>query len=156
MLLENFVYPTVTAVPHFIGQDWISKTVYCIFVVWWPVKYSFALNSWKLAKESLLRGPMVIIYYIEIFCIGAGRGNSILLSLLLLVAKTVIPLLRVLLNPKCWKKGKNCKNLNISRMKRGFLLKEKHFFSFERAIILCKNKEKIADTSFNQYHRHTN
>ena len=41
------------------------------------------------AKISLLRASMVVTYYIKLFHMGADRHNSILMSLLLLVAETV-------------------------------------------------------------------
>ena len=45
MLLEIFAYPTV-AVVHFTGQNWISKTMYCIRCV--MVRKIFSSpNSWR-------------------------------------------------------------------------------------------------------------
>ena len=42
------------------------------------------------AKIALLRASMVITYYIKFFRTEADRYNGILMSLLLLVAKTII------------------------------------------------------------------
>ena len=41
-------------------------------------------------KISLLRAFMVVTYYIKLFRTGADRHNGILMSLLLLVAETII------------------------------------------------------------------
>ena len=41
-------------------------------------------------KNALVRVSMVVTYYIKLFRTGADRSNSILMSLLLLVAETTI------------------------------------------------------------------
>ena len=41
-------------------------------------------------KIALLRGSMVVTYYIKLFCTGADKHNGILMSLLLLVTETII------------------------------------------------------------------
>ena len=41
-------------------------------------------------KIALARAPMVVTYYNKLFSTGADRHNGILLSLLLLVAETII------------------------------------------------------------------
>ena len=40
-------------------------------------------------RFALLRASMVVTYYIKLFCTGADRNNSILMSLLRLVAETM-------------------------------------------------------------------
>ena len=39
-------------------------------------------------KVTLVRGAMVVTYYFKLFCTGAEKHNSILMSLLVLVAET--------------------------------------------------------------------
>ena len=39
-------------------------------------------------KIALVRAAMVVTYYFKLFCTGAERHNSILMSLLVLVAET--------------------------------------------------------------------
>ena len=73
-MLEIFAYHTVV---HFTDQNWISKTVYRI-----------GFTNWN-TKITLLRASMVVTYYIKLFRTGADRHNSILMSLLLLVAETI-------------------------------------------------------------------
>ena len=51
----------------------------------WPIRVFPAENG----KIVLVRGSMVVTYYIKIFCTGANRHNGILMSLLLLVARTI-------------------------------------------------------------------
>ena len=46
-------------------------------------------TNWN-AKIALLRASMVVTYYIKHFRKGADRRNGILMSLLLLVAETII------------------------------------------------------------------
>ena len=89
-MLEIFAYCTV-AVVHFTDQNWITKTVYfirCMMVC------TIGFTNWK-AKIALLRASMVVTYYIKLFRTGADRHNSILMSLLLLVAETIIVLLKI-------------------------------------------------------------
>ena len=84
-MLEIFAYRTV-AVVHFTDQNWISKTVYCIRCV---MVCKIGFTNWN-AKIALLRASMVVTYYIKLFRTGADRHNGILMSLLLLVAETII------------------------------------------------------------------
>ena len=42
------------------------------------------------AKIALLRASMVVTYYIKLFQTGADRHNGFLMSLILLVAPTII------------------------------------------------------------------
>ena len=51
----------------------------------WPIRVFPAENG----KIVLVRGSMVVTYYIKIFRTGANRHNGILMSLLLLVARTI-------------------------------------------------------------------
>ena len=44
-------------------------------------------TNWN-AKIVLLCASMVVTYYVKLFCTGANRHNSFLMSLLLLVAET--------------------------------------------------------------------
>ena len=83
-MLKICVYRTV-AVVHFIDQNWIPKTVYCIKCVL-VCKISF--TNWT-GKITLLRAFMVVTYYIKLFWTGADRHNVISMSLLLLVAETI-------------------------------------------------------------------
>ena len=46
-------------------------------------------TNWD-AKIALLRAFMDVTYYIKLFQMGADRRNGILMSLLLLVAETII------------------------------------------------------------------
>ena len=81
-MLDIFEYCTVV---HFTDQKWISKTGYfirCVMVC----KIGFA--NWN-TKIALLRASMVFTYYIKLFQTRADRHNSILISLLLLVAETI-------------------------------------------------------------------
>ena len=73
-----------STVVHFTDENWILKTLYCIGCV---VVCKIGFTNWN-AKITLLRASMVITYYIKLFRTGAGRHNGILMSLLLLVAKT--------------------------------------------------------------------
>ena len=82
-ILKIFAYRTVTVV-HFIDQNWISKTVYCIRCV---MVCKIGFTNWN-ARIALLRASMVVTYYIKLFRTGADRHNGILMSLLLLVAET--------------------------------------------------------------------
>ena len=86
-MLEIFVYGTVV---HYTDQNWISKTVYripwsheCVMVC----KIGFTNSN---AKIALSHASMVVTYYIKLFRMGANRHNGILMSLLLLVAETII------------------------------------------------------------------
>ena len=101
MWLEIFAYSTLTVV-NFTNQNWIYKSVYfirCMMV--YKIFFRFKLpnrmekNSKSKAfclsskrKIELLRAFMVVTYYIKRFRTGAERYNSILMSLLLLVAET--------------------------------------------------------------------
>ena len=51
--------------------------------------------NWS-AKIALLRGSMVVTYYIKLFRKGADRHSGILMSLLLLNADTITHILTVL------------------------------------------------------------
>ena len=82
-ILKIFAYRTVTVV-HFIDQNWISKTVYCIRCV---MVCKIGFTNWN-ARIALLRASMVVTFYIKLFRTGADRHNGILMSLLLLVAET--------------------------------------------------------------------
>ena len=42
------------------------------------------------AKPSLLRASMVVTYYIKLFQMGADKHNGVLMSLLVLVAETMM------------------------------------------------------------------
>ena len=42
------------------------------------------------AKPSLLRASMVVTYYIKLFQMGANKHNGVLMSLLVLVAETMM------------------------------------------------------------------
>ena len=68
------------SVVHFTGHNWIPKTVYCIKHV----------TICRIRKIALLRGSMVVTYYINLFWTGTDRYNGILMSLLRLVAETII------------------------------------------------------------------
>ena len=46
-------------------------------------------TNWN-AKIALLRASMVVTYYIKLFRTGADRHNGILMSLLFLVAETIM------------------------------------------------------------------
>ena len=46
-------------------------------------------TNWN-SKIALLHASMVVTYYIKLFQMGANRHNGILMSLLLLVAETII------------------------------------------------------------------
>ena len=82
--LEIFAYRTVTVV-HFTGQNWISKTMYCIRCV---MVCKICFTNWK-GKIELLRASMIVICYIKLFRTGVDRHNGILMSLLFLVAETI-------------------------------------------------------------------
>ena len=55
------------SVVHFTGHNWIPKTVYCIKHV----------TICKILKIALLRGSMVVTYYINLFWKGTDRYNGI-------------------------------------------------------------------------------
>ena len=78
-MVEIFAYPTVTVL-RFTDQNWISKTVYCIRSVM-DCKFGFTNWNAEIAK--------VVTYYIKFFRTRANR-NSVLMSLLLLVAEPII------------------------------------------------------------------
>ena len=84
-MLEIFAYRTV-AVVHFTDQNWISKTVYCIRSV---MVCKIGFTNWN-SKIALLRASMVVTYYIKLSRTEADRRNGTLMSLLLLVAETII------------------------------------------------------------------
>ena len=84
-MIKIFVYRTV-AVMHFTNQNWISKIVYCVRCV---MVCKIGFTDWN-AKIALLRASMVVTYYIKHFRKSADRRNGILMSLLLLVAETII------------------------------------------------------------------
>ena len=79
-MLKIFAYHTVV---HFTEQSWISKTIYCIRCA---MICKIGFTNWN-AKIALLHASMVVTYYIRLFWVGADRHNSILMSLLLLVAE---------------------------------------------------------------------
>ena len=93
---RNFAYPTITVV-HFIDQNWISKILYCIRYVM-LCKMFFFPNSWRIcrklanAKIALLHASILVTsFHIKLLRTGADTHNGILMSLLLLVAETIIP-----------------------------------------------------------------
>ena len=83
---QNICFSYTVTVVHFTDQNWISKTVYCIRCV---MDCKIVFTNWN-AKIELLRASMVVTYYIKLFRTGANRYNGILMSLLLLVAETII------------------------------------------------------------------
>ena len=83
-MLKFFAYHIV-AVMHFTDQYWIPKTVYCIRCV---MVCKIGFTNWK-TKIALLRASMAVTYYIKLFRIGTERCNSILMSVLLLIAETI-------------------------------------------------------------------
>ena len=83
-MLEMFAYRTVT-VAHFTDQNWISKIVCYIRCV---MVCKIGFKKWN-AKIALLHASMVVTYFIKLFRTGADRHSGILMSLLLLVAKTI-------------------------------------------------------------------
>ena len=84
-MLEILAYRTVAFV-HFADQNWIPKTVYCIRCVM-VYKVGFTNCNVKIAP---LLASMVLNHYIKLFRTVADRHNGILMSLLLLVAETII------------------------------------------------------------------
>ena len=90
-MLEILAYRTVAFV-HFADQNWIPKTDYCIRCVM-VCKVGFTNCNVQIAP---LLASMVVTYYIKLFRTVADRHNGILMSLLLLVAETIIdyPILR--------------------------------------------------------------
>ena len=84
-MLKIFAYHTV-AVVHFTDQNWIPKILYCIMRV---MVCKTGFTNWN-AKMALLRTSMVVTYYIKLFRTTDNRHNSILMSLILLVAETKI------------------------------------------------------------------
>ena len=50
------------------------------------VKVCDGLQNWFYVKIALFRVSMVVTYYIKLYQTGVDRHNSILMSLLLLVA----------------------------------------------------------------------
>ena len=82
MLLEIYVYPTVTAL-HFTDQNCIFKPVYCIRCVM-VCKISFTRTKAKRfafqanTKIALLCAYMVVTYYIKLFRTGGERHNGAL------------------------------------------------------------------------------
>ena len=84
-LLEIFGYGTV-AVVHFTDQNLIRKTVHCVRFV---MVCKIGFTDWN-AKIAFLRASMVVTYFIKLSRMGADRHNGILMSLLLLVAETII------------------------------------------------------------------
>ena len=82
-MLEIFAYCIVTVV-HCTDQNWIPKAAYCIRCV---MVCKIGFTNWN-AKIALLRASMVVTYYIKHFQTAADRHNSILMSLLLIVAET--------------------------------------------------------------------
>ena len=84
-MLEIPAYRTV-AVVHFTDENWIPKFVYCIRCV---MVCKIGFTNWN-AKIALLRASMVVSYYVKFLRTGADRHNGILMSLILLVAETII------------------------------------------------------------------
>ena len=84
-MLEIFAYCTV-AVVHFADQNWIPKTVCCIRCV---MVCKIGFTNWN-AKIAFLRASMVLTYYIKLFRTRADRHSGILMSLLFLVAETIM------------------------------------------------------------------
>ena len=78
-------YRTV-AVVHFTDENWIPKFVYCIRCV---MVCKIGFTNWN-SKIALLRAFMVVTYYVKLLRTGADRHNGILMSLVLLVAETII------------------------------------------------------------------
>ena len=74
-------------------------------------------TNWN-AKIALLRASMVVTYYIKLFRTGSDRHNGILMSLLLLVAETIminkVSLLCKLYNCKSKATNRICKPNNHS------------------------------------------
>ena len=66
----------------------LKPTILIIFVQI-CLKTKFLVGNWKIA---VVRACMVVTYYIKAFRRGADRHNGILMSLLLLVAETIITL----------------------------------------------------------------
>ena len=112
---QNFCvsYSTVAAM-HFTDQSWILKIVYCIGCV---MVCKIGFTNWN-AKIALLRASMVVTYYIKLFRTGSDRHNGILMSLLLLVAETIminkVSLLCKLYNCKSKATNRICKPNNHS------------------------------------------
>ena len=97
----NALFLRTVTVVHFTDQNQISKSVYCIRFV---MVCKIGFPNWN-AKITILRASMVVTYYIKLFQMGADRRNGILMSLLLLVAKTkgVFILLKSVLRKLCCK-----------------------------------------------------
>ena len=79
----------------------ITTKLYIFELVWvtnfslnWQFLYSWPKRVLQIGngKIALVRAPMVVTYYIKLSRTGAERHNSILMSLLLLVAETNIEL----------------------------------------------------------------
>ena len=94
--LKSSEYGTVAAA-HFTDQNWIPKTDSCIKCV---MDFKIDFTNWN-AKIALLRASMVVTYYIKLFRTQADRHKSSLMSLLLLVSETIIPVIKIVTNIAC-------------------------------------------------------
>ena len=70
-----------------VGTKFQLKLTILTFLPKIPPKREFPVENGKIA---LVRVSMVVTYYIKLFCSKVDRHSGILMSLLLLVAKTII------------------------------------------------------------------
>ena len=84
-MLYKFLHAVTVA--HFTDQNRISKPFYCIRCV---LVCKIGFTNWNV-KIALLRESTIA----KLFQTGADRHNGILMSLLLLVAETMIIMLRI-------------------------------------------------------------
>ena len=85
-MLQIFVYRKV-AVAHILKTRTESLKTFIVLAMWWSSKLVLLTETQKIA---LLRASMVVTYYIKLFRTGANRQNGILMSLILLVAETIM------------------------------------------------------------------